>query len=95
MIKTIWIGVWALLILILVYAVIPGDTFNKIARKQIEFVNGDYNVTYSQDSITKVYKVNNGKITSTSKGYYYFWIQTPSGKKYRQTPIDKTLIEEI
>jgi len=75
---------------------LPSDTVNKIARKQIEFQNGDYNVTYSQDTIVKVYKIRNGKVTSTDKGYYFFWAMNAQGKsKYRQVPIDKTIIEEI
>jgi len=75
---------------------LPSDTVNKIARKQIEFQNGDYNVTFSQDTIVKIYKIRGGKVTSTDKGYYFFWVENAQGKsKYRQVPIDKTIIEEI
>lgn len=93
--KTIYIGGSILLALIIVYMFIPSDVINKAARKQIEFIDGNYTVTYSQDSITKIYKIKSGKVTSTDKGYYFFWAETPNGKKYRQSPIDKTLIEEI
>jgi len=93
--KYIWMIASVLLIGFLGYMLIPSDTVNKLARKQIEFIDGNYTVTYSQDSVTKIYNVKSGKITSTDKGYYFFWADTINGNKYRQTPIDKTLIEEI
>lgn len=94
--KKILIAVLLIIIICLViWILIPSDTFNKMARKRIEFIDGNYNVTYSQDSITRIYNVRSGKITSTEKGYYFFFAQTPSGKKYRQVPIDNTIIEEL
>ena len=93
--KNIVIVVGAIILLAVIWMFIPSDTMNYIARKQVEFSDGDYNVTYSQDTIVKIYKVRGGKITSTTKGYYFFWEKTSNGKKYRQLPIDKTIIEEI
>ena len=95
MVKTVFIGGGILLLMIVGYMFVPADTVNNLARKQVELINGDYNVTYSQDSVTKIYKVRDGKVTSTTKGYYFFWVKTPQGKKYRQVPIDKTIIEQI
>ena len=95
MVKTVLIGGSLLTVLIIGYVFVPVDTVNKLARKQVELMDGDYNVTYSQDSVTKIYQIRGGKVTSTDKGYYFFWVKTPQGNKYRQVPIDKTIIEQI
>jgi len=67
---------------------------NKIARTQISFLDGDYLVIYDTFQGRKEYEVH-GKITTDERGYYYFWAATPKGKKYRQTPVINTAIEEL
>lgn len=84
-----------ILIFIVLWFFIPQDTLNNVARKRIELTDGNYRVTYSQDTIVKTYNIKSGKITSTSKGYYFFFRDTSNGLKYTQTPIDKTIIEEL
>lgn len=81
--------------LLLLWVFLPQDTLNKVARKRIELSDGNYRVTYSQDNVVKTYNIKSGKITSTTKGYYFFFRDTPNGLKYTQTPIDKTIIEEL
>ena len=40
--------------------------------------------------------VQDGKVTSEpEKGYYYFWVVEQGKKRYVQTPIARTYIEEI
>lgn len=91
----ILISVFMLIGGLVFWAFIPHDTINKIQRKSVEIVGGNYKVIISQDNLLKTYIVKNDKVTSTEKGYYYFWESTANGKKYRQVPIDKTIIEEI
>lgn len=70
---------------------------NRWARTRITFVEGDYNVTYTDMNNTKVWQVRDGKVTSEGdKGYYFFWVKNSDGKMaYVQTPINRTYIEEI
>ena len=68
------------------------DKQNEISRKFVEFLDGDYLITYANGQTTKTWTVRNGKVTSTDKGYYYFWDEK---KRYVQTPIENTFIEEI
>ena len=68
------------------------DQQNKLSRKAIEFLDGNYLVTYANGSTSKTWTINNGKVTTSEKGYYYFW---DNKKHYVQTPIENTFIEEI
>ncbi|MBK8815052.1 MAG: hypothetical protein IPN42_05895 [Methylococcaceae bacterium] len=68
------------------------DLQNQISRKVVEFVDGDYLVTFANGSTAKSWKIKNGKVTSTEKGYYYFWDEK---NHYVQVPIENTVIEEI
>lgn len=68
------------------------DQQNQISRKVIEILDGDYLVTYANGTTTKTWTIKNGKVTSTDKGYYYFWDEK---KRYVQVPIMHTFIEEI
>lgn len=68
------------------------DQQNQLSRKAVEFLNGDYRVTYANGSTEKTWIIKNGKVTSTDKGYYFFWDEN---KHYVQTPIENTFIEEF
>jgi hypothetical protein len=77
------------------YMVLTGDTQNKISRTAVSYLDGDYNVTFVNGDCIKTWSVMGGKVTSEpAKGYYFFWATTETGKKYVQTPIDRTFIEE-
>ena len=89
--KTIFIGISGILIILILIAIIPNDTVNSISRKKIEYVNGNYLVTYSNDTVVKTWRITSGKVTSTEKGYYFFW---DKNNKYIQVPIVNTIIEE-
>ena len=81
--------------LFLVLALLSGctqDQQNKLSRKIVEFLDGDYLVTYANGSTTKTWMIKNGKVTTSDKGYYYFWDEK---KHYVQTPIENTFIEEM
>jgi major membrane immunogen (membrane-anchored lipoprotein) len=69
---------------------------NKISRIGVTWLEGDYRVTYADDSHVKSWVVRDGKVTTEpGKGYYYFWA-TENGKKfYVQTPIERSYIEEL
>ena len=68
------------------------DAQNKLFRKTVEYLDGDYQVTYANGSTSKTWIVKNGKVTSSDKGYYFFWDEK---KHYVQTPMENTFIEEI
>lgn len=68
------------------------DVMNQISRKAVEFLDGNYRVTYANGNTEKTWIVKNGKVTSTDKGYYYFWDEN---KHYVQTPMENTFIEEF
>lgn len=68
------------------------DQQNQLSRKVVELMDGNYLVTYANGSTTKSWTITNGKVTTSDKGYYYFW---DNKKHYVQTPIENTFIEEI
>ena len=69
---------------------------NKLTRLGVTWLEGDYRVTYAAGSHSKTWEVRDGKVTTEpAKGYYYFWAITEDGKKYVQSPIERTYIEEI
>lgn len=69
---------------------------NKISRLGITFLEGDYKITYADGSHVKSWIVKDGKVTSEpAKGYYYFWAKIDGKKRYVQTPIGRSYIEEI
>jgi hypothetical protein len=68
------------------------DQQNKIFRKAVELMDSDYLVTFANGPTTKTWIIKNGKVTSSEKGYYYFW---DVKKHYVQVPIEHTVIEEI
>ncbi len=68
------------------------DQQNQLSRKAVEFLDGNYLVTYANGSTAKTWTIHNGKVTTSEKGYYYFW---DANKHYVQTPIENTFIEAI
>ena len=53
-------------------------------------------MTYADGQHVKSWIVREGKVTSEpGKGYYYFWARIDGKKRYVQTPIGRTYIEEI
>ncbi len=68
------------------------DQQNQLSRKVVEILDGDYLVTYANGTTTKTWRIDNGKVTSSDKGYYYFW---DDKKHYVQVPIMNTFVEEI
>jgi hypothetical protein len=39
-----------------------------LPRKAVEFLDGNYPVTYANGSTIKTWMINNGKVTATDKG---------------------------
>ncbi len=69
---------------------------NKISRIGVSWLEGNYRVTYADGQHVKSWIVREGKVTSEpGKGYYYFWARIDGKKRYVQTPIGRTYIEEI
>lgn len=69
---------------------------NRIARVGVTWLEGNYRVTYADGQHVKSWVVQDGKVTSEpAKGYYYFWAEIEGKKRYVQTPIARTYIEEI
>ncbi len=81
-----------LLALLLLLSGCTEDKQNEIFRKAVEYLDGSYRITYANGSTSKTWIIKEGKVTSTDKGYYYFWDEN---KRYIQTPIENTFIEEI
>ena len=90
-------GLLLILMVIGGYFFMTGDFKNKMSRKSVEFMAGDYAVTTSlYGGHTKTWQVKSGKITTVpEKGYYLFWAKTEQGNQYVQVPIGCTMIEEI
>ncbi len=69
---------------------------NKLARLGVTWLEGNYKVTYADGSHVKEWIVKDGKVTTESaKGYYYFWAMVDGKKRYVQTPIGRTYLEEL
>lgn len=69
---------------------------NKLSRIGVTWLEGDYRVTFVEGEHVKSWEVINGKVTSEpGKGYYYFWTNINGKKKYVQTPIARTYLEEM
>lgn len=81
-----------LLLLLALLSACKQDQQNELARKVVEYLDGNYQITYANGSTAKTWIVRNGKVTSSDKGYYFFWDEK---KHYVQTPIENTFIEEI
>lgn len=91
-----------ILILLLLMSVVllgacSGDFRNKVSRKGVEYLDGDYRVVFAADGHVKEWIIDDDKVTTISeKGYYFFWATDSNGKRhYVQTPIDRTYIEAV
>lgn len=81
-----------LIILLTALTACTEDQQNQLSRKAVEYLDGNYKITYANGSTHKSWIIREGKVTSNPKGYYYFWDEK---KHYIQTPIENTFIEEI
>lgn len=69
---------------------------NKISRLGVTWLEGDYKVTYADGEHSKSWIVKDSKVTTEAdKGYYYFWTEVNGKRRYVQTPIERSYIEEI
>ncbi len=69
---------------------------NRLSRLGVTWLEGNYRVTYAVGDHVKSWEVIDGKVTSEpAKGYYYFWTKVNGKKRYVQSPIERTYIEEI
>ena len=66
------------------------DNINKTKRKMVEYIDGDYKVTFHSCSTEQTWQLKDSKVTSATNGYYFFWIDG----KYIQVPVNQTVIEE-
>ena len=73
------------------FSMLRGDTVNEVYRKQVEYLDGSYRGIQSNNTVVKSWIIKSGKVTSTEKGYYYFWTKG----KYVQVPMGYTIIEQI
>jgi Trm5-related predicted tRNA methylase len=84
--------IFKLIPLLILLTACTEDQQNQLSRKAVEYLEGNYKITYANGSTNKSWIIKNGKVTSNPKGYYYFW---DNQKHYIQTPIENTFIEEI
>ena len=93
-IKATWM-VPTILVLLLVEGC-SEEQQNKLSRLGVTWLEGNYRVTYDVGNHVKIWDVIDGKVTSEpGKGYYFFWTRVDGKKRYVQTPIERTYIEEI
>jgi hypothetical protein len=86
----------ALLLLSMLIGGCSEEQQNKLSRLGVTWLEGDYNVTFVEGSHSKTWQVLDGKVTTDpEKGYYYFWATVDGKKRYVQTPIIRSYIEEI
>ncbi len=87
---------WTLGALLPLLAACTQEQQNQISRLGVTWLEGDYRVTYADGSHVKSWEVRDGKVTSEpEKGYYFFWVKVDGKKRYVQTPIARTYIEEL
>jgi len=69
---------------------------NKFSRLGVTWLEGDYKVTFAEGSHEKSWLIYDSKVTAEpAKGYYYFWAMIDGKKRYVQTPIARTYIEQV
>lgn len=94
--KTRSLQLIAILSVLLVMAGCSEEQQNKISRLGVTWLEGDYRVTYADGNHVKSWLVKDGKVTTEpAKGYYFFWATVDGEKRYVQTPIARTYIEEV
>ncbi|TNF38875.1 MAG: hypothetical protein EP315_00565 [Gammaproteobacteria bacterium] len=83
-------------LLMLMLAGCSEEQQNRLSRMGVTWLEGNYRVTYADGDHVKSWVVRDGKVTSEpDKGYYYFWALENGKKRYVQTPIGRSYIEEI
>ena len=89
--------IWLLILFPLIFMLgCSEEQQNKISRFGVSWLEGNFRVTYADGSHVKSWLLIDGKVTSDSeKGSYYFWVLEEGKKRYVQTPIGRTYIEEI
>ena len=91
---------WFILLMIpVIFIGCSQETQNNLARKEIEFFEGHYKVTFANGTALKNWEITSGKITSRGD-YYFFWADCldKKGNKstcYIQSPIIATVFEEV
>jgi len=87
----------ALPILVMVFvAGCSQEQQNRLSRVGVSWLEGNYRVTYADSRHVKSWIVRDGKVTSEpGKGYYFFWADVDGARRYVQTPIARTYIEQI
>lgn len=88
-----WLKWWVIPTVLVMSLVVgcSGDSRNEFARTKIAYLDGNYKVTHYNCGENITWMIKDDKVTSTTKGYYYFW----SDGKYVQVPVNQTVIEEI
>jgi len=82
--------------LLLLLSACSEEQQNKISRLGVSWLEGDYKVTFVEGSFHKEWVVKDSKVTAEpQKGYYFFWAMVNGEKKYVQTPISRTFIEQL
>lgn len=88
---------YAFLTIIILALILAGAWFfigaenrNLILREKVTYFDGDYKITCDVGGTT-VYEINDSKVTSDEKGYYFFWYNG----KLVQLPINHTKLEEL
>lgn len=85
-----------LLALLMMLGACSEEQQNRLARIGVTWLEGDYRVTYADGEHVKQWDVRDGKVTSDpERGYYYFWATIEGKKRYVQTPIARSYIEEL
>ena len=95
--KFLYVIAGLVVLAVLIYFVLPGDTENRAKRLGVSYFDGDYVITHNGMSGMNVWLVIDGKVTSeVSKGYYHTRAVGLSSKSiYLQIPIANTEIEEF
>lgn len=86
----------SILILVFLLSACSEEQQNRLSRLGVTWLEGDYRVTYADGEHVKSWIIRDSKVTSEpAKGYYYFWTRVDGKKRYVQTPIARSYIEEI
>lgn len=84
------------LVLLLAMTGCSEEQQNRLSRIGVTWLEGDYRVTYADGEHVKSWEVRDSKVTSDpERGYYYFWAIVDGDKRYVQTPIARSYIEEL
>lgn len=83
-------------VIILLISACSEEQQNKLSRLGVTWLEGNYKVTFAEGQHEKSWFIYNSKVTAEpAKGYYYFWATIDGKKRYVQTPIERSYIEQI